>query len=70
MSSTSLPGHFVDDYFDNTACFVLRVSYPPLPPSPVSVASVALEAKPAGEAACRIHSPSAPPSVSSDASYS
>lgn len=35
-----------------------------------SEASVALEAKPAARAACKTHSPSAPPSAFGDASYS
>lgn len=51
-------------------CFRLCVSHPPLPPSLVSAASVALVAKLAVEAACRIHSPFALPFVSSVASCS
>lgn len=35
-----------------------------------SEASVALEVEPAAGAACKTHSPSAPPSASGDASYS
>lgn len=45
-------------------------TYPPLPLSPVAVATVALGAELAVGAACKTHSPSAPPSVSSVSSYS